>query len=175
MNFKMRFPARDVSKWAAKYGYGDAAPLSIAPTIQRRGYLTKPEFLSLTRWKTPRTQKRCASNSASFIRSVTETALAATDERLKIEVLTLLPGVSWPTASVILHYCARDKYPILDFRALWSLSCNVPDGGYDFDIWWAYCEFTRELSTRLNVSMRELDKALWQYSKEKQPAGDQPR
>ena len=169
----MRFPQRDVTEWAARYAYtaGDAAPLAIAPGAQKRGYLTKADFLGLTKWKTPRTQKRCAANPADFIRAVTEVALSSSDERLRIEVLTLLSGVRWPTASVILHYCARQPYPILDFRALWSLSCLVPEKGYGFALWWAYCEFTRDLTQQLDVSMRELDRALWQYSKERQPAG----
>ena len=171
--FKLRFPRAKVAQWAARYdfGNGDAAPLALAPTIQRRGHLTKADFLALSKWKTPRTQKRCAANSADFIKVVTATSLSSSDERLRIEVLTLLSGVQWPTASVILHFCAPDPYPILDYRALWSLSCDVPKQGYDFDHWWAYCEFTRRLAKQLDVSMRVLDRALWQYSKTNQPAG----
>jgi hypothetical protein len=173
LQFKLRFPPGDAVKWAARYDYtaGDAVPLALAPHAQKRGHLTKAEFLAFTRWKTPRTQKRCAVNSAKFIRAVTAASLSTSDERLRIEVLTLLSGVRWPTASVILHYCAREQYPILDFRALWSLSCPVPEKGYDFALWWAYCEFTRHLAKQLQLSMRELDRALWQYSKERQPAG----
>jgi len=173
VTFNLRFPRSQVSKWADRYSYsdGDASPLALAPAAKKRGHLTKGEFVALTTWKTPRTQKRCKSNSADFIRAVTATSLGSADERLRIEVLTLLVGVQWPTASVILHFCAREPYPILDFRALWSLSCPVPPGGYDFGLWWAYCGFTRTLADDLGVSMRVLDRALWQYSKEKQPAG----
>jgi len=173
LDFKLRFPRRDIGKWAERYAFGpgDAAPLALAPTIQKRGFLKKAEFVALSRWKTPRTQKRCAANSAEFVKVVTATSLSSSDERLRIEVLTLLSGVQWPTASVILHFGARTQYPILDFRALWSLSCGVPEGGYDFDLWWAYCEFTRSLARQTDVSMRVLDRALWQFSKERQPVG----
>ena len=61
----------------------------------------------------------------------------------------------------------RHPYPILDYRALWSLSLKLPKC-YSFEFWWAYVEYCRELSSRNGVDMRTLDKALWQYSKEKQ-------
>jgi hypothetical protein len=118
-------------------------------------------------WKSPRTQPRCRANSADFIRDVTHCALNTPSERLRIEVLTLLSGVSWPTASVILHFFHRDRYPILDFRALWSLHCEVPKQ-YDFRFWQEFTEFCRGLAEQTGASMRTLDRALWQYSKEKQ-------
>lgn len=172
MVFRLRFPSRDIAKWAARYGYsdGDADPLRVAAAPRKRGYLTKPEFLALTKWKTVRTQRRCASNSAQFIRAVTEASLSSPNEQLRIEILTILSGVRWPTASVILHFCSRDPYPILDDRALWSLSCPASDRDYNFELWAAYCEYTRRLAGRLKISMRVLDRALWQYSKERQPA-----
>ena len=48
---------------------------------------------------------------------------------------------------------ATESYrdPILDFRALWSLSCAVPKKDYDFELWWAYA---RELSE--NAVLRSL-------------------
>lgn len=172
MNFTLRFPPRDVEKWATQYATADDdAACSAARSAKQRGFLTKPEFVTLAAWKTPRTRARCQSNSEGFVRSVTETALATGDERLRIEVLTLLSGVQWPTASAILHLCAKESYPILDFRAFWSLSCEVPPAGYDFAVWSDYCAFTRQLASSLGVSMRVLDRALWQYSKEHQPRG----
>jgi hypothetical protein len=81
--------------------------------------------------------------------------------------LTLLDGVSWSTASVILHLFHRDPYPIHDFRALWSVSLAVP-AQYSFGVWWPYVEFCRNLAASASADMRTLDKALWQYSKENQ-------
>lgn len=86
---------------------------------------------------------------------------------MRIEVLTLLCGVGWPMASVILHFGYENQYPILDFRALWSLGVDAPNS-YTFQIWEPYTHFTRELADKAGVSMRELDRALSQYSKEKQ-------
>ncbi len=87
--------------------------------------------------------------------------------KARIEVLTNLDAVRWPTASVILHFFHRDRYPIMDFRALWSISLPVPVQ-YNFDFWWPYVQFCRDLSKRTDMDMRTLDRAIWQLSKEKQ-------
>lgn len=140
----------------------------LAPTVRKRGYFTKPEFERICHWKTPRSQPKVASNSAEYIEAVTRTALSTESEQLRIEVLTLLNGVSWPTASVILHFCHREAYPILDVRALWTLGVEASQVTYNFDLWWEYTKVCRALATQTGLSMRELDRALWQYSKENQ-------
>ncbi len=91
------------------------------------------------------------------------------EERAKIEVLTLLDGVLWPSASVILHLFYEKLYPILDFRALYSVGLEVPKQ-YSFSFWWPYVQFCREVAQRNSVNMRILDRALWKYSKENQKA-----
>jgi len=106
-------------------------------------------------------------NDEDFVRAVTEASLRSKNEEFKIRVLGVLRGVAWPTASVLLHWCDRGQYPILDYRALWSLSLEVPSQ-YDFPFWSRYCSYVRELAARTGLSMRVLDRALWQYSKEKQ-------
>jgi hypothetical protein len=82
-------------------------------------------------------------------------------------VLQILKGVSWPVASVILHFGKKDLYPILDYRALWSVGIKKPNV-YNFELWISYVKYCRKLAKELNISMRTLDKALWQYSKERQ-------
>ena len=167
--FKLRFPPSEIVHWAARYSYPgeDSITKTAASTVSARGYLTRGEFLRLCRWKTPRSQPRCATNPASRVREATKIALATDDERAKMYVLRSLAGVEWPTASVILHFCDRRPYPIIDYRALWSLGYRKPPT-YTFDFWMAYTTFTRELARSAGLSMRTLDKALWQYSKEHQ-------
>jgi hypothetical protein len=70
-------------------------------------------------------------------------------------------------ASVILHFFHENPYPILDYRAIWSVGAQVPKQ-YSFDTWWPYVEFCRKLARQNGVDMRTLDQALWQYSKENQ-------
>jgi hypothetical protein len=166
---QIRFPITDIPNWAARYPAEEDHHIEtfITPQVRQRGYFTQPEFVDICRWKTPRSQKRVNLNPESYIQAVTQTALSTTDERLRIEVLTLLDGVSWPTASVILHFCHAEPYPILDFRALWSLGIETPPV-YQFDFWWEYTCCCRDLAAKAGVSMRILDRALWQYSYEKQ-------
>ena len=129
--------------------------------------MTQPEFLAMCRWKSARTQSYCARNSAEFVEEVTPVSFSTRNEALRIQVLTLLAGVDWPTASVILHFCSNEQYPVLDYRALWSLNTEQPND-YNFSFWQEYTEYFRKLAQRNNISMRTLDRALWQYSKEKQ-------
>lgn len=145
----------------------------IAPAVRARGYATIEELEEICRWKSPRSAGRCRHNSSDFVRTVTTVALSTHCERLRIEALTLLDGVGWPTASVLLHFGAADpsrrgegRYPIIDFRALDSLQ-SAPPLAYDFEFWWRYVIFCRDLSRRWNIDMRTLDRALWQHSKER--------
>jgi len=167
--FKLRFPERDVAKWADRYSYptNPAIEGNIIPRVGETGYLTRRDFLTVCKWKTQRTQSRCASNSPEFIKSVSAIALSTPDERLRIEIWTLLNGVNWPTASTLLFWLHNEEYPILDFRALWSLGYAKPPK-YDFSFWSDYVDCCRTLSRKCGVSVRTLDRALWQYSSEKQ-------
>ena len=167
--FKLRFPEKSLRALAARYpAEVDEAVEAHAAAAQARGYLTREEFLAICFWKTPRSRQRCRRNRESLIEETTRVALAARSEELKIGTLLLLAGVSWPTASVILHLCDRAPYPILDVRALWSVGFRRTPP-YDFDFWWAYTQFTRDLARRTRCSMRAVDRGLWQYSKERQP------
>jgi hypothetical protein len=168
--FKLRVSASKLKALAPRYpaDYDHEVESALAPTVRGRGYFTKPEFERICHWKTPRSQRKVASNSAEYIEAVTRTALSTESEQLRIEVLTLLNGVSWPTASVILHFCHREAYPILDVRALWSLGVEANEVRYNFELWWGYTQACRRLAGETGLSMRELDRALWQYSKENQ-------
>jgi hypothetical protein len=137
--------------------------------VRERGCLTRREFLEICRWKSPRSQPRCAENDDFTVRTVSRAAFGASDESLKMDLLRTLRGVEWPTASTLLHFCDRRPYPILDYRALWSLGYpKVPR--YTTEFWLAYLTFTRQLARRLRVDIVTLDRALWQYSRERQRA-----
>lgn len=172
--FALRFPESQVAHWAQRYPTSAAEEELLSGPVARaraRGHLEKPEFLAIARWKTPRSQQRCASNDPGYVEEVTRLALGkTTSPRLAIESLTLLSGVLWPTASVILHFCHRDLYPILDVRALWSVRCPVPAHEYDHRLWEEYTAFIRGLCARVKQEVRTVDRALWQYSREHQHA-----
>lgn len=168
MKLRLRFPVSDISAWAAKYDVtADVPAESVAPAAKSQGFLAKEQFLALANWKTPRSRPRCERNEPAFVEEATRNALRSRNERFKIETLRLLQGVDWPTASVILHFCDEEPYPILDVRALWSLGVTRPLD-VTFGLWMDYVDVTRRLAREADVSMRALDRALWQYSKERQ-------
>ena len=140
----------------------------VAPRCKKRQFVSKNDLSILYKWKSPRIAHYCAKNKADFIQAVTRTALTTENGRLRIEVLCLLQGTAWPVASAILHWCHPDPYPILDFRALWSLGVDRDKMKvYDYDFWLGYNKYCRELSKETGCSMRDIDRALWAYSKEK--------
>ena len=167
--FTLRFPVSEIQHWASQYSYPgeDLIVEKLGPAARARGYLLRSEFLHLCRWKTPRSQPRCAANSSSSVREATTIALATEDERAKMYILRTLSGVEWPTASVILHFCDKRPYPIVDYRALWSLG-HVKPPPYSSDFWMDYTAFCRDLALSTGHDMRTIDRALWQYSKEHQ-------
>jgi len=169
MRFKLRLPISAIERWAERFSDASDSVIEkgIAPVARRRGYLTREQFLRIAEWKTARSRPRCEKNDARFVEEVTRAALGSTDERFKIQALRLLEGVEWPTASVILHFCDRGRYPILDVRALWSAGLDAAPS-YSFSMWREYTDFMRGVAADAGVSMRTLDKALWQYSMVKQ-------
>jgi hypothetical protein len=167
--FKLRFPESHVSRWAERYSYpeDDGLREMIRPAVLARGFLRKSEFLRICEWKTPRSKSRCARNEEFTIRTVSRAAFATADESLKMDLLRTLVGVEWPTASTLLHFCDVRPYPILDYRALWSLGHDRPPH-YTMEFWLEYLAFTRRLARRLRLDIRTLDRALWQFSKARQ-------
>ena len=166
MKFVLKVPPSEIGFWAAEYDkhYDDSTAEEIGGRVRESGLLAQDDFLLLAEWKTKRSKSRCRKNPAGYVAEVTRQALTSREPRFKIEVLRLLDGVDWATASVVLHFCDRERWPILDVRAFWSLGQAVPPY-ITYPVWDAYTACTRALADRHGVSMRTLDRALWGYSK----------
>lgn len=175
--FRLRFPARDIGRWADCYSYTDDADVErIGQEAGSRGWYTRTQLLTIARWKTRgRSVWRCELNTEADVRAATTRTLATDDERERVDALVTLHGVQLPTASVLLHLARPNLYPIIDFRALWSLGLDKAPAVYTFAFWWAYVQACRALAANAGVSMRRLDRALWQYSKEHQPPSRRTR
>ena len=107
-----------------------------------------------------------AANGESTVIDATRRALAAHDEATRFAALLELEGVGAPTASTLLYVAFPNDYPILDVRALESLGVKSRST-YPVSFWLAYLQACRALARETGVSLRTLDKALWQYSKER--------
>ena len=159
------FPESKIRSLSAAYKIGLLEPqvIGMRSRVTSAGFLTRDQLYEVAWWKAARSAEHVFKNSEAYVREVTAFALGASEERSRIEALTVLDGVLWPSASVILHMFHQEPYPILDFRALESLGEQVPKQ-YTFAYWWKYVLHCRELATKHELSMRELDRALWQHS-----------
>jgi len=170
MNPYLKFDESQIKNIADRYEYTreESELMQLCGEIQQKGCLNKEQLQQVAKWKAPRSAGYVKKNTNDYIKEVTSFAFSTENERARIEALTILDGVSWPTASVLLHLYHKERYPILDFRALWSVNLKVPKQ-YKYSLWKSYVKFCREIAKRNGVSMRILDRALWQYSKENQP------
>jgi hypothetical protein len=171
--FVLQLDPADIPALAARFGdTGDGVETAVGSSARSRGYYTRKEFLTVCRWKSARTQQKAASNSAAAIRAATASAFAIADLTAQVSHLTALSGVGMPTASVLLHVTFPESFPILDVRALGSLGVTGRSS-YTPAFWASYVEACRGLAAEHSVSLRTLDKALWQYSKERSAAAGQ--
>lgn len=130
-------------------------------------YLDRDRLINLCLWKSKRPKKQYERNSEEMVNEITKISLSTKNEEVKIKVLMCLRGVSFPVASTILHFAYPDKYTIMDFRAIWSLGWEQPKN-YSFEFWNKYYKEIQAVAKKFDVSIRTIDKALWQYSKEEQ-------
>jgi hypothetical protein len=165
--FELQFPAGQVPDLAARFPGVDESRCEAAGAAARaRGYYRRGEFLMVCAWKTVRSAPRVAANGPGPVRAATRRALADPDEAARMGALLTLEGVGVPTASTLLYFALPALYPILDVRALQSLGVK-PRSQYPVAFWLGYLEACRALAVECEVSIRTLDKALWQWSKER--------
>lgn len=134
--------------------------------LKRQRHLNKTDLIKIGLWKSKRPKRHYENNDDRAVKEITRFSFSAKSEQARIGALLALHGVSYPVASVILHFAFPNKYPILDFRVLWSL--GEQPSSYTFEFWQKYCARIREISQELKLPIRTIDKALWQYSKEHQ-------
>jgi hypothetical protein len=164
--FVLQFDRSQIPALADRFPGSDEPRIIAAGQAARaRGFYTRPEFITVCRGKTARSQARVAANSSAAVRKATATAFGTKDLAEQVAALLRLNGVGMPTASVLLHFAFPDRFPILDVRALESL--GVARSSYTPAFWARYVEACRALAADEGVSLRTLDKALWQYSKER--------
>ena len=167
---QLRFPISEVGYWSSRYDYPpDSRVSDLVPLVREQGYLTHEQLLVVVNWKAPRSRGLAESAAPELVVDATRIALSTPHEELRIGAPSLVPGVGYPMACVLLHFFHPDAYPIIDYRALWSLSLEQTYSYYTFRAWWRYVEACRRFSREAGVDMRTFDRALWQFSNENQP------
>jgi hypothetical protein len=168
--FEVQFPPEQVSDLADRFpAVDERGRETIGEAARARGYFRRREFLVVCAWKTPRSAPKVALNTEPAVRAATRRALSDPDEAARMQALLTLNGVGVPTASTLLYFAFPALYPILDVRALEALGVK-PRSQYPVSFWLGYLEACRVLAARCGVSIRTLDKALWQWSKERSAA-----
>ena len=163
----LQFPIEDVRGYASRFpSAGDDDVLAIGKAARARGFYARDEFVTVCRWKTPRSAPRVAMNSDEDVERATRVALLeASTEAERMEALRSLHGVDWATASVLLHLVYPERYPIIDRRALHALGAHQR-ASYSFGFWQEYVSTCVRLAGEAGVDGRTFDQALWQWSKE---------
>ena len=170
--FELQFGIDEIEALAARFPAldNDARLAEIGFSVRERGFYTREEFIEVCAWKTVRSRPKVSRNTEAAVVAATGFALATEDEAARMAALLELDGVGVPTASTLLYCAFPDGYPILDVRALESLGVK-PRSQYPLSFWLGYLDACRELAQRAAVSLRTLDKALWQHSKERSRLG----
>jgi len=134
---------------------------------RERGYLRPSELEQVCRWKSPRALPYIKGNSASLVRSATRRALATKSERVRLEALRELRGVSVPMASAILMLLDPKRYGVIDIR-VWQLLHAVgtvtkkPKGvGFSFANWYQFLMIIRHFAREFRVKARDVERALF--------------
>src|SRR5262249_7445156 len=131
------------------------------------GNYSRAAVEGIYRWKTKgRGISLLRRNSDGEMADALRLACSATTARSALAVLTGLRGVDVSVASAILTAMMPDKYTIIDYRALEALD-TTGAGPYSVDYYLAYLAHCQTLAGEYNVDLRTLDRALWQWSKER--------
>jgi hypothetical protein len=166
--FELQFGIDEIEALAARFPPldNDARLHEVGTAVRARGYYTREEFIEVCAWKTVRSRPKVSRNTEPAVVKATGLAMSTDSEAARMAALLELDGVGVPTASTLLYCAFPDRYPILDVRALESLGVK-PRSQYPLAFWLGYLDACRDLAQRAGVSLRTLDKALWQHSKER--------
>ena len=129
-------------------------------------HLSRETLTKITDWKSTRARSYIQKNNEDYVKAVTKASFQTENEKLRLEVLTLLNGVSFRMASAILMFCFPNKYTVMDWRAWESLKeLGFLEGELKdtYDCYRRYNDACIKIAENHNVTLRQLDKALWQW------------
>lgn len=170
------------------YRRGDIPPLH--EVYRDNGRLTLTQAFKIVAWKTERQSSLFKlNNSDEVVQLITGFAATAAGQlrdspQVAASILISLPHVHYPTASAILTVWNPDEYGIIDFRS-WSALHRLTKSG-EFDrgqrtLFTAgefsrYIQILRAWRDQCNgeLTVRDIDKALWQYDKEQSERSPTP-
>ncbi len=142
--------------------------------VRQRKFLTKNELIKICKWKSARAIWHIKNNTPAEVRKITGDALTTRNEKKRIELLTLLQGVSVPMASAILMLTNPKRYGVIDIR-VWQLlyemkAVKTNPGGKSFNSeqWCEFLEILRKYAKKYNVTARVIERTLFAAHKDNQ-------
>ena len=146
-----------------------------AGALIRSGDVSKENLRVIYRWKMQsrsylgQERKFFDKNSDEAVANVLRATIDAIDKRGDTErafrELQSLKGVKLAVASAILTAVFPDHFTVIDimaFRALGVTPLSVP-------LYLHYLAFCRQQAERLGISLRDMDRALWQWGHDNPP------
>ena len=165
--FQVQFEPKEIARLNEQYAYSDDAPALAAGQHIAKGDYSRAHLETIYRWKTGgRGISRLQRNTDEEVADALRLAASAHTDRSALAVLRGLSGVDIPVASAVLTTINPERYTIIDFRALQSLGVNDP-AVLTVSYYLEYLGACRQLAKQQKVSLRVLDRALWQWSFEK--------
>ena len=166
--FTLQFDSSRIFEFARRYKYQDDDIALEAGERIKTGLFTRMNVEQIFGWKTKgRGRSRLLKNTDDEIADALRLVVDARTDRAAIAVLLGLSGVGVPVASAIVTAIYPDRFTIIDFRALEALGISRSLAtSITVEFYLKYLKYCRELAKTNRVSLRELDRALWQWSKE---------
>ncbi len=137
-------------------------------------YLDEQEFDRILRWKLRGQYGRGAEvrhhNTDQIIRTITESVFRIQHEnddyetKMRIGILSTIPGVSIPVASSVLTLVEPTKYTVIDFR-VWRQMFDEDKRAFSYNEYARYRSRVISLAVELDWTPQEVDAAIWEYDR----------
>jgi len=165
----------DLYRWLQVYNLEDYLFGTVSARFQADGTLNAYDFFAIVIWKSNRTKTKIRDGLNDPGRSVEELMRDVHQARTpeaKVEVLLPVRGIGISIASAILTVCYPKEFTVLDWRAWETLQEWEVEGLPErypgkSEEYVQYCQACKRLAEQQNLSLRDLDRALWGRSWEK--------
>jgi hypothetical protein len=162
-DFTPRLDQAQALDCCARYASDEDIPAMVAGKAVLNGDFSPKHLDTIFRWKTKdRGKSRIRLNSDSEIVDALRLATLAKEPRSTMAVLMGLHGVATPVAAAVATAIYPSIHTMFDFRALEALGCTNHD--MSLPAYLKYREFCLSLASEWNMTLRNLDRALWQWS-----------
>jgi hypothetical protein len=170
--FECQLTSSEIRNLAKEYIHknGDDGKALSAGAAIREGNYSREKLMTIAEWKLERENGTyhpsiayISENTDEEIAEAFEIAVRARTARVGLGVLTTLRGIEVKVASAIMTAIYPDRYTVIDVRSLEELGQKQDSPSIDYYL--QYRDACEEIAAERGVSLRDLDRALWQKNK----------